>query len=235
MPTVIFEWNPGGGAADTEKFTVDAVLTRTVRMTAEVTRFPVERGCDISDNARLQPVELSYSCFVSNTPVDLATTRQAQHDTYYTGPGLGSNRGKQAYDRLVSDVFEEKRLVDVWFGKGAEGEAETLYDSVLITDISIDNGKGRTGGFWFDVSFRRVRFVSSLVTDVLDVPQVPGIDPEVQAFIDFAKVSLQAADAALEQAQRDKQVEQLRESGDFHQVAALELKWAAEGILERYE
>ena len=50
-------------------YTIDAALTEDHSFDNEVTTHPVERGSDVADNVRAQPISISIEGVVSNTPI----------------------------------------------------------------------------------------------------------------------------------------------------------------------
>ncbi|MFK5283573.1 phage baseplate protein, partial [Lacticaseibacillus paracasei] len=64
---------------------VDVTVSEVTNIEAEVTTNPVEAGPDVNDNIRLKPISINLDGFVSEAPLNLASTVQG-----IGGAGAGS-------------------------------------------------------------------------------------------------------------------------------------------------
>lgn len=113
----------------TSVFQFDATVAENHEYSAEVTRHPVERGIDISDNVEIEPFKLTITGIVTNTPIDpVSIVRQ--------NTGLqGESRVRDVWD-AITEFFATKRVISVVTGL-------KVYDNMVISAVRTPRGEPR--------------------------------------------------------------------------------------------
>ena len=100
----------------------DALIDATKTMNATIPMYPVEDGFPVSDTIILEPLQLSMTLYVSNTPV----TWLKRHGSSMTRIDTICNR--------IEALWESKSLVKIV-------TSEAIYTNMGITGISIKKSK----------------------------------------------------------------------------------------------
>ena len=96
----------------------DALISETRDYTATIPSYPIESGFPVSDTIILDPLSLSLTLFLSNTPV-----------TWLYRHGSDNNRVERICDR-IEDMWFSKELVKVV-------TSDKIYTNMGITSLSI--------------------------------------------------------------------------------------------------
>ena len=101
----------------------DALLNETKKLTATIPTYAVEDGFSVSDAIINEPLTLSLTLYVTNTPV-----------TWLDEHGDDEERIREVIDRL-EEIWEEKELVKIV-------TTNAIYTDMGITSISIAHQEG---------------------------------------------------------------------------------------------
>ncbi len=155
----------------------DLMVTGEVSFESEVTNFPVERGSNISDHIRPNPITLTLEVIVSDTPIGALAndpSRQVQERQPDGLAILGINvadilgtdqvplPSAEAYERLRG-IRDSRRLVQIEIPVGSrKGKpGKRLYQNMALTNLSERHGADTTGAGMFSVSFQQVAIVEN--------------------------------------------------------------------------
>lgn len=150
-----------------EDIVLDAVVSESHDAEMEITEFPVERGAQISDHARLKPERLTLEAIVSNTP--LSREQQARKVEVTGGGSIFSTADKErpagiagpaelAYARL-RDLMVQAQLVSVVTGL-------RVYDDLIIESLSVPRRAATGDALEFSVRLKTIRLVNNKVTTI---------------------------------------------------------------------
>ena len=133
---------------------VDATLRESHDDEAEVTRFPVEDGADITDHVRQLPARLHLECLISDTP--LSTLGIANVEATLAGGSISQD----AYS-LLREWQADAALLIV---------TTTLrrYESMVLTALSVPRDVANGRAVRFGADFTPIRRVSTEATAVPD-------------------------------------------------------------------
>lgn len=101
----------------------DALLNETKKLTATIPTYTVEDGFSVSDAIINEPITLSLTLYVTNTPV-----------TWLDEHGDDEERIREVINRL-EEIWEEKELVKIV-------TTNAIYTNMGITSISIAHQEG---------------------------------------------------------------------------------------------
>lgn len=145
---------------------IDCTVTETHTATSSVTSHPVESGSDITDHIRPEPLQLSITGIVSDTPIGSKQINRAisaggtsiqirQLETPTSATGFG----RSAWAKLDAIRTAAKPIKVVTRDK--------TYESMALVSVSVPK-EARTGGaFEFTAQFRQVRIVYNRSTRVV--------------------------------------------------------------------
>lgn len=100
----------------------DALIDETKTMTATIPTYPVEDGFPVSDTIILDPVSVSLTLYISNTPV-----------TWLYRHGTSSDRVKRICEQIESKWLQRQLTKIV--------TSDAIYTNMGITSISIKKSK----------------------------------------------------------------------------------------------
>lgn len=100
----------------------DALIDETKTMTATIPTYPVEEGFPVSDTIILDPVSVSLTLYISNTPV-----------TWLYRHGTSSDRVKRICEQ-IENKWLQRQLTKIV-------TSDTIYTNMGITSISIKKSK----------------------------------------------------------------------------------------------
>lgn len=154
--------------ADARAFIFDVTVAEETRQAYRITSHPAEEGANFSDHIQREPVELTLTGLVSNTPLvpsrapgdnkkSEAYLRQRERNTGdsvnvydYIIPG----RSRTAYD-LLQEIAEERGLVEVV-------TTNRLFTNMAIASISLPRTpKTSRDALRFTVRLKEIRIVAS--------------------------------------------------------------------------
>ena len=145
---------------------IDCTVTETHTASATVTAHPVESGSDITDHIRPEPLQLSITGIVSDTPlgskqiqraVDIGGTsvQVTQQETPTSATGFG----RAAWSKLEEILAAAKPIKVVTRDK--------TYESMALVSLSVPKDARTGGAFAFSAQFRQVRIVFNRSTKVV--------------------------------------------------------------------
>lgn len=139
--------------------TVDANLSENHAVTVQATKFPVERGTDVSDHKRRMPDEITIEGVVTNTPV------AGQFDNDFPNPtpsspaaGFGQ-RGDDAHTYLDS-LADSNDLVQI-------ATQIKTYDNMQLTSLRMPRDVKTGDVFHFTATFQNIITVDTQVVQVV--------------------------------------------------------------------
>jgi hypothetical protein len=159
----------------TEKYTgptligdlaLDCTVTETHTATSTVTEHPVESGANITDHIRPDPVQLSITGIVSDTPIG---SRQVQRSIEVGGasvqvtqqepPSSATGFGRAAWAKLDAIRTAAKPVKVVTRDK--------TYDSMALVSLSVPKESKTGGALYFTAQFKQIRIVYNRTTKVV--------------------------------------------------------------------
>lgn len=150
---------PHGPVIDTVQ--VDAAITETHEIAAEVMDYPIERGSDLTDHRRVMPRRLSISGVLSEFPVSSAGNELDLTDEMH--PRVSNSLPTtdaldQRYRELLGIVNSPEPFQVV---TGLE-----VYPSMSFISFRVTRDKTTGGTIRFEGELREVLFASSLEVEV---------------------------------------------------------------------
>ena len=159
----------------TEKYTgptmigdlaLDCTVTETHTATSTVTKHPVESGSNITDHIRPDPVQLSITGIVSDTPIGAREVQRAieiggvsvqikQQETPTSPTGFG----RAAWSKLDAMRLAAKPVTVLTRDK--------KYESMAIVSLTVPKEAKTGGALYFTAQFEQVRIVFNRSTKVV--------------------------------------------------------------------
>lgn len=159
----------------TEKYTgptmigdlaLDCTVTETHTATSTVTEHPVESGANITDHIRPDPVQLSITGIVSDTPIGAREVQRAieiggvsvqikQQETPTSPTGFG----RAAWSKLDAMRLAAKPVTVLTRDK--------KYESMAIVSLTVPKEAKTGGALYFTAQFKQVRIVFNRSTKVV--------------------------------------------------------------------
>ena len=159
----------------TEKYTgptligdlaIDCTVTETHSATATVTEHPVESGANITDHIRPEPLQLSITGIVSDTPLGSKQIQRAidiggtsVQVTQQETPTSATGFGRAAWAKLDAIRTAAKPVKVVTRDK--------TYDSMALVSLSVPKESKTGGALYFTAQFKQVRIVYNRTTRVV--------------------------------------------------------------------
>lgn len=159
----------------TEKYTgptmigdlaLDCTVTETHTATSTVTKHPVESGSNITDHIRPDPVQLSITGIVSDTPIGAREVQRAieiggvsvqikQQETPTSPTGFG----RAAWSKLDAMRLAAKPVTVLTRDK--------KYESMAIVSLTVPKEAKTGGALYFTAQFEQVRIVFNRSTRIV--------------------------------------------------------------------
>lgn len=159
----------------TEKYTgptmigdlaLDCTVTETHTATSTVTKHPVESGSNITDHIRPEPVQLSITGIVSDTPIGAREVQRAieiggvsvqikQQETPTSPTGFG----RAAWSKLDAMRLAAKPVTVLTRDK--------KYESMAIVSLTVPKEAKTGGALYFTAQFEQVRIVFNRSTRIV--------------------------------------------------------------------
>ena len=159
----------------TEKYTgptmigdlaLDCTVTETHTATSTVTEHPVESGSNITDHIRPDPVQLSITGIVSDTPIGSKQVQRAVsvggasvQVTQQEPPSSATGFGRSAWAKLDAIRTAAKPVKVVTRDK--------TYDSMALVSLSVPKESKTGGALYFTAQFKQIRIVYNRTTKVV--------------------------------------------------------------------
>ncbi len=136
----------------------DSCTLETHRFQNNVTSHPVENGAEITDHTIVQPDEISLTGVFSDTPLLSLQNAFSGSSALSTTQVIGDNpfqsdRGREFYS-VLKKLRDEATIVQVL-------TTLQIYDSMLITSLTVPRDAARGGGVFVEMSLKRVTLVNS--------------------------------------------------------------------------
>lgn len=127
---------------------VDAYMSESHTLEAEVTEFEVEQGADVTDNVRVKPFKLSIEGVVSDTPLggDLEAARDAE--------SAGDKSPSEFVYAQLEKLNEAREPVTV------SSSLRAYTDMVMISCI-VTRDKDTSKALSFSATFQKIRIVAN--------------------------------------------------------------------------
>lgn len=135
--------------------TLDATISESHEMTAEVTDFPVEEGSDISDNRRIAPRVVTLDAVISSAPTSFAQI---------AGP-LAPMSVPDGF-KALEELFASDDLVTLV-------TKLRTYENMLITRLTVPRSNENGEAVFFSIELKQIQLVSTQRVQVvtLDPPK----------------------------------------------------------------
>lgn len=141
-------------------FSIDIAREESFSRRAEMTKFQVEKGTDVSDHIRLLNDTITMSGVVTDTPIgNMEIVR-----------GEGTTPSQDARDKLQA-IYAAKQPITIVTTNGVE-------ENMVLIDLSEKKDRETTGGYFFDATFERMRIVENRREIVK--PKIPRATPQVR-------------------------------------------------------
>lgn len=145
---------------------IDCTVTETHSASSTVTAHPVEKGADITDHIRPEPLQLSITGIVSDTPLGSKQIQRAidiggtsVQVTQQETPTSATGFGRAAWSKLEEILAAAKPIKVVTRDK--------TYESMALVSLSVPKDARTGGAFAFTAQFRQVRIVFNRSTKVV--------------------------------------------------------------------
>lgn len=145
---------------------IDCTVTETHTATATVTEHPVESGANITDHIRPEPVQLSITGIVSDTPIGSKQIQRAIEAggtkvqiTERETPTSAAGFGRTAWAKLDAIRTAAKPVKVVTRDK--------TYDSMALVSLSVPKESKTGGALYFTAQFKQIRIVYNRTTKVV--------------------------------------------------------------------
>jgi len=151
-------------------FAADLVLSEAHAVEVSATKNPVERGVDITDHLRPEPLQFVGEMFLTGSPLVAGTDRNANSAIYLggeLGAGIaaaqGANTRREWEERLASVYADLERLAR---GEGPRGislfkvaTSIKIYKSMALTRVELNRQASSELSAKIRISFSEIRVV----------------------------------------------------------------------------
>ena len=134
-------------------FLIDATVSEGHEHASEVTKFPVEKGIDVTDNIR--PEHGALECIVSDSPIGRVFDRRlAAKQIDATGAVTGTNAlSKQAYAKMIAlRDAREPFLIQTSLRD---------FPSMALSNLSVPRRSGEPDALHFTATFTQIEIVEN--------------------------------------------------------------------------
>ncbi|EPK7573466.1 phage baseplate protein [Klebsiella michiganensis] len=129
----------------------DSVPQIGVKRRADVSSYAIESGSEVSDHIQIKNDSINISGWITESPIEL-------RGDIISSSGANGTRVKQAIDWL-NTTFEARQTISLV-------TRDAVLENVVLTGVSY-NYDDALDAMQFDLSFERVRLVSSKTVDVI--------------------------------------------------------------------
>lgn len=158
---------------------VDCTLSESHKSEVDITTHPVESGADMTDHARLKPVEVTITALMSETPVGLEQNRRAiriahtdtlstRQFTVETTSAVAVPRGSMAYVQATIAKLEAIKKAKQRFTLVT---SIRRYENMMVASIVVPRDSKSGDAITFTAIFREVRTATIRTTDAR-IPKV---------------------------------------------------------------
>ena len=138
---------------DTIEF--DALIDQTESYSASAPSYPTESGFSIQDSIVLEPLELTMTLFVTNTPV-----------TWLGRHGTSSARVDKIVSQLI-DLYKSRKLVTIT-------TTSKIYKNMAITSLEVSKTLELGYAREIPITFNEITTTETKTTDIPDEYQYAG-------------------------------------------------------------
>ena len=158
---------------------IDARISENHNRTAQVTDYEIEDGTVISDHIKLDPLSLSITGFISDTPVeffgsrDLGLKTKEAVDALFPSQTL-KNQANPEQEGVIPEA-DTKNPIDSWLYLDEVWKKRTpitvitslqVYKNMIITSLSAPRNAEIGKSLEFNVDLREVRVVRSETVEI---------------------------------------------------------------------
>lgn len=129
----------------------DSVPQIGVKRKADVSSYAIESGSEVSDHIQIKNDSINISGWITESPIEL-------RGDIISSAGANGTRVKQAIDWL-NTTFEARQTISLI-------TRDAVLENVVLTGVSYDYDDA-LDAMKFDLSFERIRLVSSKEVDVI--------------------------------------------------------------------
>lgn len=178
--TVLFGKKRGGVIGTLQ---LDATINETHTINNQITTYPIEEGSNISDHIRQLPDEITMSCFVTNSPINILQESNARIVKDATGKFSVKDLERSIVSNRVISAFEQLLAMS---GRKIDGEnidpngnitvvtGLRVYRNMAIVTISVPRNATTGDSLRFDITLRQIETISS------ETIILPDAKPEVK-------------------------------------------------------
>lgn len=142
---------------------VDVILSESLNFKKSVTSFPVETGeTNTSDNAVIDPVEISLDCVVSENPMYFSEYNERLKATLSKEEMVNFYRAQVM--AFVAVVMQPDILLAIEVSLG-------YFINLSVTNISFKADASSVGALKFSMSLKEIDFVYSATSEMLEFGQ----------------------------------------------------------------
>ncbi len=141
-------------------YKIDVAVSEGHNFTAQVTAHPVEKGADVADHVRLQPIKVTVSGIVTDTPIGVIGDERGKLGTQIAAD-VGALPSMDAYDHLYR-VWQARQPVTI-------ETSLQVFENMVLDSLSAPRAAGDGESLRFDASFTQIGIVANERTFV-DVP-----------------------------------------------------------------
>ncbi len=154
--SILYSMKTGSGVQELDTLDIDATISLTHGLTAEVTQHPIESGATVSDHVLVRPDSVKLEGIISNAPIRTGLRNAPSEEEFkeQTKAGAYANRAE-----LVRDVLEA-----IWRSReSVKIDAGKVYEDMVLNALEFPEDASLGDAVRFSATFLRVRYVESRV------------------------------------------------------------------------
>lgn len=139
-------------------YLVDITKMETHSLEAEVTDHPVEKGSTISDHVRLNPIEITLECLISDTPIGIT----AQDPSRRLGDIEIEGESADTLPTPSEDAYAFLKRIRLAREPVTIETSLDRFENMVLTRLTVPRNAQTSGGLTFEVTFKEVVIVENL-------------------------------------------------------------------------
>ncbi len=139
-------------------YPIDVAKVETHTLEAEVTEHPVEKGSVISDHVRLNPIEVTLECLVSDTPLGIIAVDPTRINSQIEIDGESST----TVPTPSEDAYARLRAIRLARQPVTIETSLDRFENMILTRLTIPRSADTSGGLTFEATFREIVIVENL-------------------------------------------------------------------------
>ncbi len=139
-------------------YPIDIAKMETHSLDAEVTDHPVEKGSVISDHVRLNPIEITLECLVSDTPIGVIATDPTRQAGAIEINGESSDTAPTPSE----DAYAFLKRIRLAREPVTIETSLDRFENMVLTSLSVPRNATTSGGLTFEVTFKEVVIIENL-------------------------------------------------------------------------